>query len=137
MTFSPADLTTAVQEAAFAAVSAVFPNGPSVFTVVPENPGNFFVVVGSTIDSEDISGTVGAQLERLTLEIEYIYQGTQRSDLTAAMATARGALDQVRLVYAGARFDVMKWRSSSVASAQSDGTTHAGIQSYQVIAQPS
>uniref|UniRef100_UPI0035C96816 hypothetical protein n=1 Tax=uncultured Sphingomonas sp. TaxID=158754 RepID=UPI0035C96816 len=130
------DLLEPSQDAVFVALAAAVPADlAKVFVVVPQDTAPNFIQIGA-LDSEPDT-EIAEQLEKITVEVQYIYRGQDRSQLLRMMQAGRAAIDRKILPpQDGAEFGMAKCAGSSASTATGDGVTFAGIQNFVFWAQP-
>lgn len=130
------DLLTPVQEAFFATLTAAIASDQcDVFVVMPENPAGNFSMIGA-MDSEEL-GEIDGQLEKITVEVQYVYRGNDRRQLLALMAAGRASLDRKYLTpVEGVAMGIVRYSSGHASAVGPDGKTYAGIQNFMLLAQP-
>lgn len=92
-----------------------------------------FYLVGD-MTSEPIGGK-DDQVEKITLELQSIYRGRDRGQLLAMLHAGRAALDRVTTTVDGVRFEI-SWAGGGASTAAADGQTFAGINTFEIYAEP-
>ncbi|HEX2594803.1 MAG TPA: DUF3168 domain-containing protein [Rhizomicrobium sp.] len=132
-----ADMMQATQDAVFAALDAAHKAvNPSLATVrqhVPENTLPPLVIVGD-MDAENVGGK-GERTDKIVIDVVSIYRGTARRGLLAIMAINRDALEDQEISAPGAAFSTPRFLSANTALGE-DGATYAGVQQFEIYAEP-
>jgi hypothetical protein len=135
MTVTVVDLIGPSKDAIFAALAAAVPTDlAKVLDVIPEGTVPNFVAIGAIDAEPDLS--INEQLEKITVEIQYVYRGQDRDVLIEMMRVGRLAIDQQQLTGVGVAFCVARCAHSTLGTAAADGVTFAGIQNFLFWAQP-
>jgi len=136
----PIDLLSAASDGIFSLLDATI--GADVAEVTTETPhwepgdtGERQIVLIGDIDAGNEGGK-DEQAERLTVQVVVIYRGTQRSKLHALMHRVRIALEHQVPTIAGVEFGSIDWNGAASSPPARDGITHAGIQEFEVTANP-
>jgi hypothetical protein len=134
------DLLSATSDGVFALLdAAIGSDAVEVTTETPQlEPGDTterqFVLIGDIDVGND--GGKGEQAERITVQVVVIYRGTQRSKLHALMHQVRVALEDQVPAIAGVQFGSIDWAGGASSPSARDGITYAGIQEFEVNAEP-
>lgn len=106
------DLIEPTQDAVFAALSAALSDGTiKVVENAEEGLQPPYVKLGE-IESANEGGK-GEQLEKLTVDVHYVFRGGERGPLLRMMAKGRAALDDQELMADGIQFGAPTWLAAS------------------------
>ncbi len=131
----PVDLWQAACDGIFAALNAAIdPSMALVRQELDENQQPPFVLVADMDGSPN--GGKGEFSDRVTIDVHTIYRGSQgKRGLLAIMWANRLALQNQTIIADGAAFSRVAWKSGDTARA-ADGVTFAGLQQFEVFAEP-
>jgi hypothetical protein len=129
------DLTTAVQNAVFAALKAHVPAqlGGAHDHVKQDTPPPFNKIGAIEVANE---GGKGEQRERFVIEVHSIHRGNSRAPLLAQAHAVRVALHDRELAAPGVAFSTPNWIDGAISDAGADGVTYAAINTFEVFAEP-
>lgn len=136
----PVDVLSAASDGFFALLDAAIGADDVEVTTNPKPlaPGDTterrYVIIGD-IDADEQGGK-GEQLEIVSVQIQVVYRGTQRSKLHALMHQVRLVLDGAMPVVAGVDFGSIAYLAAASSPAARDGITHAGVVEFEVQAEP-
>lgn len=138
----PMDLMQASQDAAFGwllpiegdtVLAAVVGGAVQVFQHVPENTQPPFVVIG---EIEEQTESEDAQLSRIMVEVHSVYRGPSRARLLSIMHRVHVAMTVGGIVIDGVNIGKPRLLSGVASEAASDGVTYAGLQTFELLAEP-
>ena len=129
------DLLTGAQDAAIALLREQLPpdqRGMARHTLL-EGAQPPWHLIGD-VDTEN-QGSELEQIEKISLDVQTVYRGRDRSALLALMHQVRLATDKARLTLDGGQYR-FRWLGSAASQAASDGVTFAGVTTLEIMAEP-
>lgn len=132
---TPGDVMQAAQDRVFLMLNAAPLLAGKVYQAVPQDTQPPFTVVGD-MNSEQLGGKLDTS-KRITVDVHYVYRGEERRGMLAMMNAGYWALfgktpaDLDGVTFLGP----IDWISDDTATG-ADGTTYAGLSTFEVCAEP-
>lgn len=129
------DLVEAARGAVFVAIAAGLEgaNAVALDHVPQDQPGNFVQL--DDLDWTNEGGKRDPEL-RITIDVVSIYRGQDRAELLAIMHANERSLVDATLTATGVSISGVDLVGGSASGAAPDGLTYAGLQTFELFAEP-
>lgn len=129
------DLVEAARGAVFVAIAAGLGSVDAIaLDHVPQDQEGNFVQIDD-LDWSNEGGKQDPEL-RITIDLRTIYRGENRADLLAIMHANHSALTDAPIAADGVTITGVQLLAGAASGAGLDGLTYAGLQSFELFAEP-